>query len=148
MSTANMNVRPSKKYGFSPEEVEKRALESERFRNVYNMHRLEKTHKLNQRQDRYDKKKYDQKRKKLRENLSIGEKVYDLAERIKKKSTPGKIYKQSVQNISYFDKDTVFTIRKKQLIDNTRYHWVKNSTSNLPNRFSRTELFALRSNFL
>ena len=31
-------------------------LESERFRLVYNMHRLEKTHKLNQRQDRYHKK--------------------------------------------------------------------------------------------
>ena len=35
-------IRPSKKYGFSPEEVKKRALESERFRTVYNMHRLEK----------------------------------------------------------------------------------------------------------
>ena len=56
MSTTNMNIRPSKKYGFSREEVEKRALESERFRTVYNMHRLEKTHKLNLRQDRYDKK--------------------------------------------------------------------------------------------
>ena len=51
-----MNIQPSKKYGFSPEEVEKKALESERFRIVYNMHRLEKTHKLNQRQDKYDKK--------------------------------------------------------------------------------------------
>ena len=50
MSTVNMNIRPSKKYGFSPEEVEKRALESERFRTVYNMHRLEKTNKLNLRQ--------------------------------------------------------------------------------------------------
>ena len=53
MSTANMNIWPSKKYGFSPEEVEKRALESERFRTVYNMRRLEKTHKLNLRQARY-----------------------------------------------------------------------------------------------
>ena len=77
------------------------------------MHRLEKTHKLNLRQDRYDKKKYDRKRKKLRENLKIGEKVYVLAERIKKKSTPEKFYKQSVQNISYFNKDLVFTIKKK-----------------------------------
>ena len=77
------------------------------------MHRLEKSDKLNQRQDRYDKKKYDKKRKKLRENLTIGEKVYVLAERIKKKSTPGKFYKTSVQNISYFNKDTVFIIRKK-----------------------------------
>ena len=56
MLTANMNIQKSKKYGFSPEEVEQKALQSERFRTVYNMHRLEKTHKLNQRQDRYDKK--------------------------------------------------------------------------------------------
>ena len=57
ISTANMNIRPSAKYGFSPEEVEKRALESERSRVLYNMHGLEKTNKLNQRQERYDKKK-------------------------------------------------------------------------------------------
>ena len=55
ISTANMNIRPSAKYSFSPEEVEKRALESERFIVLYNMHWLEKTNKLNQRQDRYDK---------------------------------------------------------------------------------------------
>ena len=79
--TANMNIRPSAKYGFSPEEVEKRALESEKFKVFYNMHRLEKTNKLNQRQDRYDKKKYMRKQKKLRENLNIGEKVYVLARR-------------------------------------------------------------------
>ena len=74
MFTSNMKVQPSKKYGFSPEEVEKKALESEKFRTVYNMHRLEKTHKLSQRQDRYDKKKYSRKRKKLRDNLYIVEK--------------------------------------------------------------------------
>ena len=56
MSTANMNIQPSKKYGVSPEEVGKKALQSERFRTVYNMHRLEKTHKLNLKHDRYDKK--------------------------------------------------------------------------------------------
>ena len=32
MSTANMNLKKSKKYGFSPEEVEQEALQSERFR--------------------------------------------------------------------------------------------------------------------
>ena len=148
MSTANMNIQPSKKYGFSPEEVEKRALEYERFRTVYNMHRIEKTAKLNLRQDRYNGKKYSRKRKKLRENLNIGERVYVLAERIKKKSAPGKFYKQSVQNISYFNKDTIFTIRKKQIIDGIRYYWVKSPLANLPKRFSRSELFALKSNFL
>ena len=44
MLIANMNIQSSKKYDFSPEEVEKKALQSERFRTVYNMHRLEKTH--------------------------------------------------------------------------------------------------------
>ena len=56
-----------------------------------------------------------QKRKKLRENLNIGEKVYILAERTKKKTAPGKFYKQSVQNISYFNKDVIYTIRKNIL---------------------------------
>ena len=49
-----------------------------------------KTDKLNQRQDRYNKKKYEKKWKRLRENLNIGEKLYVLAEKIKKKSAPGK----------------------------------------------------------
>ena len=35
ISTANMNNRPSKKYGLSPEEVERKALQSERFRAAY-----------------------------------------------------------------------------------------------------------------
>ena len=112
------------------------------------MHRLEKMHKLNQRQDRYDQKKYDRKRKKPRKNLNIGEKVYVLAERIKKKSAPGKFYKQSVQNISFFNKDTVFTIRKKQLIDKIMYYWVKSPLADLNKHFPRSELFALKSIFL
>ena len=96
ISAENMNTQPSKKYGFSPEEVESRALKSERFRKLYNMHRIEKTDKLNLRMDRYDQKKYHKKRRKLRENLNICERVYVLAERIRKKSAPGKFYKQSV----------------------------------------------------
>ena len=111
------------------------------------LHRIEKADKLNIRMDRFDPKKYLKKRKKLREDLNIGEKVYVLAERIRKKSAPGKFYKQSVQKISYFSKETVYTIRKKQ-IDGIRYYWVKSPIADLPKRFLRTELFALRSNFL
>ena len=148
MSTANMKILPSKKYGFSPEEVEDRALKSEKFRTVYNMHRLEKTNKLNQRLDRDDKKKFSRKKKKLRENLMVGEKVSDLAERIKKKSAPGKFYKQSVQNIGYFNKETVFTVRKKKTINNIKYFWVKSLFREISKCFSRSELFALKSNFL
>ena len=133
-----MSIQPSKKYGLSPEKVG----------TLFNMHRIEKTNKLNLRMDRYDRKKYSKKRRKLRENLNIGERVYVLAERIRKKSAPGKFYKQSVQNISFFNKDTVNTIRKKQTIGGIRYYWIKSPIADLPKRFSRSELFALRSNFM
>ena len=93
MSTTNMNIKPSVKYGISLENIENKALNSERFKTLFNMHGIEKTNKLADRMDRYDKKRYLRKTKKLRENLNIGEKVNLLAERIKKKSTPGKFYK-------------------------------------------------------
>ena len=74
----------SVKYGLSPEEIEKRSLASEQFRTIFNMHRIEKTKKIHDRIDRYDKKRYSAERKKLREELLIGEKVLVLAKEIKK----------------------------------------------------------------
>ena len=53
-----------------------------------------------------------------------------LAERIKKKTARGKFYKQIVQNISYFNKKEIFTIRNKQKIDKNMYYWVKNLKTN------------------
>ena len=89
------------------------------------------------------------KKKQLREELSIREKVFVLAERIKKKSAPGKFYKQSVQNISYFNKEKTFIIRAIKTIDKIKYYWLKNAETNrkLPQRFIKRELFALRNNF-
>ena len=69
ISTKSMNIQPSKKYGISPDEVESRALKSEKFRTLYNMHRIEKTGKLNIRMDRYDQKKYSKKREKNYEKI-------------------------------------------------------------------------------
>ena len=64
ISTKNMNIQPNQKYGLSPEEVESRALKSKRFRTLYNMHRIEKTDKLNIRMDRFDQKNTQKKKKK------------------------------------------------------------------------------------
>ena len=50
------------------------------------MLRLEKTEKLHGRLERYDEKARQRKRKKLREKLNAGERVYVLAERIRKKA--------------------------------------------------------------
>ena len=79
----------------------------------------------------------------------MSEKVFVIAERIKKKAAPGKFYKQSVQNISYFNKDRTFTIRRTRSIDGIKYYWLKDAQNNknLAKRFQRTELFALRGNF-
>ena len=94
--------------------------------------------------------KYSAKRKKLRDELFVGEKVFVLAERIKKKTARGKFYKQSVQNISYFNKDRTFIIRKIQTIDGIKYYWLKAAQNNkkLAKRFQETELFATRGNFV
>ena len=75
----------------------------------------------------------------------IGEKVLVLAERIKKKElAPGKFYKQSVQNVSYFNQERTFIIRKIQPIDGIKYYWLKDAKNNkkLTKRFQRNELSA------
>ena len=143
ISTANMNRRPSKKYGIAPVEVE-------RFKTLFNMKRIEKTQGLHRRLDDYDTKNYCSKKKQLRENLSISERVYVLAEKKKKKKgRPEGFKSSSVQNISYFNKEKIFTIRAIQAINKITYYWLKNTETNrkVTKRFARTELFALRNNF-
>ena len=129
-STLNMNLMKSTKYGLSPEEIEKRSLAGEQFKTVFNMHQIEKTERLHRRLDKYDVMKYSAKRKKLRERLFVGEKVLVLAERIKKKGAPGKSYRQSVQNTSYFNKDKTFIIRKIRTMNGIKYYWLEDVQNN------------------
>ena len=85
------------------------------------------------------------KKKKSWENIDIGRKVLVLAKRIWKKSAPGKVYKQSVQNIAYFNEEQAYVI--KPLLGKVVYYWVKNSKNNinLTKRFQRKKLFALKT---
>ena len=98
------------------------------------------------------KKKYAAKKRKLHENLNIGKKVFVLAERINKKSASGKFYKQTVQNFSYFNQKTVFTIRnkKKKKNDEKTYYWLKNTKTNqyLLKRFQGNETLSIVNNFV
>ena len=59
-----MNLVISSKNALSPEEIEYCALSGERFKTIFNMHRIEKLHC---RLDDYDVKKYSAKRTKLRD---------------------------------------------------------------------------------
>ena len=74
-----------------------------------------------------------------------------LAERIRKKLAPGKLYKQSVQNIAFFNKEQTFVIRTEQKIHKIVNYWLKNLKQNhkyLTKRLQRNKLFALKNNFI
>ena len=120
--------------------MKKKSISNKRFRTIFNIHRIERTKLVYDRLNRYGKKKYDRKKKKLRRNVNIIEKVLVLAEIIRKKSAPGKFYKQSVQNISYFNKENIFFIRKKQKVHKISYCWLKDpQNKRLTKRFQRTK---------
>ena len=51
-------------------------------------------------------------RKKLRSPLEIGEKVLVLAERLKKKDAPGTLYESTTENMSFFNREQIFIVRK------------------------------------
>ena len=63
----------------------------------------------------------------------------------KKKFAPGKSYKQLVQNVAYFHRDEIFSIRKRQTVDKIDYYWLKNLRNNkvLMKKFQRIELFSV-----
>ena len=144
-TTANMNKTKSTKYQIEPEEVERKSLKDDNFREKFDFYRIEKVGKSNKRTKRYLIKK-DLNKRKLREPLMIGEKVLILAERIKKKDAPGRLYKPTTQNKSFFNKDKIFIVKKRvKTISNDWYYWVAEEKSDKINkfRFVRQELDAL-----
>ena len=111
--TNNLNKTPAQKYGVEPEQVESKNLKDENYREIYDFHRLSKVGKDIVRRDRFNKVRDNSKNIRLRDPLEIGEKVLVLAERIKKKDAPGFLYKSTMQNRSFFNRDKIFIIRKK-----------------------------------
>ena len=86
--TVNMNIFPTKKYGISPEEAGKKSLEHEEYKLDYDFKRLKKVDRDAVRYSRYDMKLDKKIKKKLRSPLNVGENVFVLSARIKKKDTP------------------------------------------------------------
>ena len=145
----NMNSLPTAKYGVEPDKIEKRSLESDWFREWFDIRRLSRISKAQPRYERYQEKKYLRKKKKLRVPLEIGEDVLLLSSRIKKKSDSGTFYKSTVDNKSFFDKNAIFTITNRQNIENKTFYWIKNKKTNkkLLFRVIREEIYALTGNF-
>ena len=147
--TANMNKTKTVKYQIEPEDVEKKALADNNFREKFDFYRLSKIGKENKRYKRYMSKKDSYKRK-LRDPLSIGERVLVLSERLKKKDAPGKLYKASTQNKTFYNKNRIFIIRKRlKSLDNVWYCWLSEANKEIiSNRFIRQELCALKEQWM
>ena len=149
----NMNSLPTAKYGVEPDKIGQKSLESDWYREWFDIRSLSKISKAQPRYEkeikRYQKKIYLRKKKKLRVPLEISENVLLLSSRIKKKSAPGLFYKSSVDNQSFFDKTTIFTIMKRQNINNKTLYWLKNKENDKKVKFRviREEIYALSDNF-
>ena len=143
----NLNKINSEKYGLPPDIIEKKSLESEYFKEIYDFHRLVKVTKGINRYERYNEKLDKKQKRKLREPLNINEKVLVLAERIKKKDAPKFLFKSTTENIPFFNRKEIFTIERYVLIDGSYYYWLKNEKNEkISKRFIRKELFALNNN--
>ena len=147
-----MNETNSTKYGVSPESAENRTIESskdsEYNREMYDFLRLKKVDNNQQRNAKYQSKN-NRRQKKLRNPLYLDEKVLVLAERLKKKDAPSKFYKESTDNIPFFNREKVFTIYKRAELDNdSLLYWLEDENRNkVEGRFLRQELFALNKQF-
>ena len=137
------------KNGVPPEMVEKKSLEDEKFREVYDFHRMVRVSRDAERYKRNDI-RFDKKtRKKVRSPLTIEEKVLVLAKRLRKKDAPGNLYKSTTENISFFNREEIFIVRKVLLQENSYNYWISKTADGeiINKRFLRQELFALKNQF-
>ena len=121
-SVKNLNKTNSEKYGLPPEVIEKKTLENDVFKEVYDFYRLVKVSKDANRYERYNEQIDRKQKRKLREPLNIDEKVLVLAERIKKKDAPKFLFKSTTENIPFFNKKEIFKINK-YVLNNKVYNY-------------------------
>ena len=87
--------------------------------------------------------------KKLRSPLTVGEKVLVLAKRLRKKDTPGNLYKSTTENTPFFNRNEIFIVRKVVPVDNSYYYCISKTGDSklICNKFLRQELFAIKNQF-
>ena len=150
-ATFNLNNVKSVKYGFAPEQIEEKSLNKEtgkEFTEIYDFHRLIKVKENKDRIQRHDL-KIDSRKKRFRSPLEIGEKVFVLSERLKKKDAPGKFYKSPTENKTFFNRDRIFTIVNRSKINDQGFiYWIKESNKKINGRFLRHKLYALNNQFV
>ena len=100
--TNKLNDVKSVKFDSIPEEVERKSMADQEPREVYNFHKVEKFQKdlecWVRSVTKSDGKNKGKLKRLLRNQLQIGELILILAERLKKKDAPGKLYESIPQN--------------------------------------------------
>ena len=69
-----------------------------------------------------------------------------LPEHLKKKDAPGNLYKSTTENISFFNREQIFVVKKTVKISNKNYnYWIskEGEVKVINKRFLRPELYAL-----
>ena len=99
------------------EQSESKSINDEKFKEEYGSHILQKVKEDADRKDRSRIGNDVRKWKKFREPLDFGEKNLVLAERLKKKDMPGRLYNSTTENKPHFNKDKIFIIRKRVHVD-------------------------------
>ena len=125
-ATANMSNIQSQKYGYPPEAIEENAIKSEKFKDIYDFYMLLKAPKKHAKKyARVDVKKDKLSRRRLREPLKVGKRVLALVEHLKKKDESKHLYKSTTDNVSFFNCEQIFVVRKivKTSKDNYLY-WI------------------------
>ena len=75
-------------------------------------------------------------KKQLRDPLEIGEKVLVLAERLRKKDAPGRLYKSTTENKSFFNRDRTFIISERSKLNNNTYlYWLNENGQKIKKNF-------------
>ena len=144
-----MNKTNSEKYGVPSAEIEEKSPASSKFREIYEFHRMVRVSKDADRYEQSDIRFNKKSRKKLRSPLLVGEKVLALAKRLRKKDAPGNLYKNTTENMSFFNLQQIFIVRKVVPYDYSHDYWISKMEGGeiIDNRFLRQELFALKNQF-
>ena len=87
--------------------------------------------------------------RRLRQPLKVEERVLALTERLKK-DTPKHLYKSTTENISFFNREQIFVVRRVVKTSEGNYlYWILKEGNNkiIDKRFLKQELFPLNDQF-
>ena len=72
-----------------------------------------------------------------------------LAERLRKKDAPGNLYKSTTENISIFNREEIFIVRKVLSNEDSYNYWISETADGeiINKRFLQQELFTLKNQF-